>query len=257
MRAPTILLTLPLLVACAAPSGPPETPREERLPQPPLLETFQLPVDWDARSPAEFEAFVLERLPEDARVLLEEPTLEELSRALDREDQSSVRAAVLLGRARTEGAGNVLFRRLAKRVVPSSRPADAGDVVAAAALARFPRPERWWRIVRLVDGANPHPDLEVRVECAATALHMGFDQVIPFLLQVLRIDTWDGRADQLDFVPGDHTAWARGRAAEALSTRAGIPLTYRFDGPIADREHEARRLASLLRKAAETAVRIE
>jgi len=100
--------------------------------------------------------------------------------------------------------------------------------------------------VPLAVGSRPHPDLEVRVECAATALFAGFEQVIPFLLQVLRIDTFAGRSDQRDFAVSSTTAWARGRAAEALSAYAGVPLTYRPDGPIAHREEEAAKLEARL-----------
>ena len=98
----------------------------------------------------------------------------------------------------------------------------------------------------LAVGARPHPDLEVRVECAATALSAGFKEVVPFLLQVLRIDTFAGQRDQRDFAVSPTTAWARGRAAEALSAYAGVPLTYRFDGPIAHREEAAAQLEALL-----------
>jgi hypothetical protein len=70
--------------------------------------------------------------------------------------------------------------------------------------------------------------------------------VIPFLLQVLRIDTYAGLADARDFAVSPTTAWARGRAAEALSAYARVPLTYRFDGSIAHREQEAARLEALL-----------
>ena len=102
------------------------------------------------------------------------------------------------------------------------------------------------RCLGLLAGALPHPDLEVRVECAATALHAGFGEVIPFLLQVLRINTSAGEADRRDFAVSPTTAWARGRAAEALSAAAGVPLTYRVDGSIAHREEEAAKLEQLL-----------
>ena len=70
--------------------------------------------------------------------------------------------------------------------------------------------------------------------------------LVPFLLQVLRIDTHAGRNDRRDFAVSPTTAWARGRAAEALSAHAGVPVTYRYDGSIAHREEEAARLEALL-----------
>lgn len=211
------------------------------------------PSNWDTVTDAEFSALVERELPANFLTPLSESALEELGRALDRMDLTSVRAAVLLGRSRTRTAGNVLFSRLQKRESGPERHSDAGDVVAANALARFPRPERWWRLVRLVDGERPHPDIEVRVEAACTMLHVGIDRVIPFLLQILRIGTWEGQSDELDFDPTDTTAWIRGRAAEALSIRAGVPLLYHPDAPIAAREREARMLAELLAKAGQTA----
>jgi len=196
--------------------------------------------------PLDFERLVLHELPEGTRTLLPKNLRLELGRALDAMDPTSVRAAVILGRCGTEQAGNILFRRLQRRVLGPTRPSDAGDVVAAAALTRFPQPERWHKIARLAIGPDPHPDLEVRVECAASALRLGDERPIPFLLQVLRIGTYEGQREPLDFTPSETTAWARGRAAEALSEYAGLPLRYREDGPIAAREREARRLEERL-----------
>ncbi|MCI0572489.1 MAG: hypothetical protein L0Y66_17175, partial [Myxococcaceae bacterium] len=84
------------------------------------------------------------------------------------------------------------------------------------------------------------------VECACGALAVGRDEPIPFLLQVLRIDTWAGREDERDFIASTTTAWARDRAARALSERAGLPLRYHPDAPIPQREREAQRLARAL-----------
>ena len=103
------------------------------------------------------------------------------------------------------------------------------------------------RLLRLAVGSRPHPDLDVRVECAITALALGSDEPIPFLLQILRIDTYAGEHDERDFEPSETTAWPRGRAAQALSRRAGVPLLYQPDGSIADMEREVRELERLLR----------
>ncbi|HED65538.1 MAG TPA: hypothetical protein ENJ09_08280 [Planctomycetes bacterium] len=246
---PLLLLPLPCLscgsLDAAKRSGEPDTSSVAASPLP-WNGTWVPPEDWATMPPADFERLVLAALPDGTRTLLEKPTRIELGAALDRMDTSSVRAAVILGRCATEQAGNILFRRLQRRVLGPSRESDAGDVLAAAALARFPRPERWHKIARLAIGANPHPDLEVRVECAITALSLGDERTIDFLLAVMRIGTIEGLDDELDFTPSQTTAWARGRAAEALSAYAGLPLRYRADAPIADRERETRRLAEAL-----------
>lgn len=223
------------------------------LPRGPVL---VLPPDWRSTSPAAFEAWVLAALPEERATPIDKADLRELQKALDegvtvlegeRRDPLAVRAAVILGRSRYPSSAAILIRRLEKRVLGPERHSDCGDAVAAAALARFPDPRRYaQRLVPLAAGSSPHRDLEVRVECAATALAAGFEQGIPFLLQVLRIDTYAGLEDVRDFAVSPTTAWARGRAAEALSAHAGVPLTYRFDGSIAHREQEAARLAALL-----------
>ncbi|MEM7310528.1 MAG: hypothetical protein AAF682_27885 [Planctomycetota bacterium] len=171
-----------------------------------------------------------------------------LESALDGMDVTSVRAALLLAHSRHRGSGERLVRRLEQREVGPTRGADSGDVIAAAAMAGFPEAERWReRLVELAVGGDPHPDLEVRVECACTVLALGDDGPIEFLLQVLRIDTYAGATEERDFEPSIFTAWARGRAAVALSRRAGVPVTYQPDGSIADREREANRLEGLLR----------
>jgi len=251
----TSLLLVPSLVALCALGGCRSSepvfsdPARPAPPPPPRAAEWSPPSDWDTMSAVRFEEMLLANMPDHQRTPLPQPIRAQLREALNRMDQSSVRAATMLARSYTDEAGNGLLRRLQLREVGPDRASDAGDVVAAAGLARFPRPERWWRIVELVDGVNPHPDLEVRVECACTALHYGIDRVIPFLLQVIRIGTWAGQDDVLDFTPDDTTAWARGRAAEALSIRAGVPLRYDPDAPVADREREARRLEALLADA--------
>jgi hypothetical protein len=215
-------------------------------PRPTTAPPWDPPAEWSTMGLADFEALVLANLPEDRVTPLRDATLKELARALDAMDETSVRAAVMLGRSQSPDAAEVLLARLQRRVLGPERNSDAGDVVAAAALGRFPRPERYWRIVRMVDGAQPHPDLEVRVECACTALSSGFDRVIPFLLEVLRIGTWIGESDARDFTPPETSAWVRSRAAEALSARAGVPVTYQADASIAEREREIHALEALL-----------
>lgn len=222
----------------------------------PRGEEVVLPPGWRTNSPEEFWEWVRTALPEDRATPIAKSGVRELQKALDdvstplgdgAHDPLAVRAAVILGRSRYPSNASILIRRLEKRVLGPERWSDCGDTVAAASLARFPDPARYaQRLVPLAAGSRPHPDLEVRVECAATALRAGFTEVIPFLLQVLRIDTHAGQADRRDFAISPTTAWARGRAAEALSAFAGVPVTYRPDGSIAHREEEAAKLEALL-----------
>ncbi|HEX6883315.1 MAG TPA: hypothetical protein VF530_08030 [Planctomycetota bacterium] len=252
------LLLLPLVLLLAALPACRSRPVDEEalslvLPRAPEL---VLPPAWRTLPLAGFEDWLLAALPEAVATPLHKTSLRELARALEEvstpapgggQDPLAVRAALILGRSLHPASAAVLIRRLERRALGPERWSDAGDCVAAAALARFPNPQRYaQRLVPLAVGTRPHPDLEVRVECAATALHAGYTGVVPFLLQVLRIDTHAGRSDRRDFAVSPTTAWARGRAAEALSAHAGVPVTYRFDGSIGHREEEAARLEALL-----------
>jgi hypothetical protein len=214
-----------------------------------------LPAGWDTLEPFAFEQLLADFFA-PARPGQPAPTIYydraafgALTDALERMDAISVRAALLLAHSRHEKSGNRLMRRLGQREVGPERGSDAGDIVAAAALADFPGAAELYLedLHKLAVGRRAHPDLEVRVECAAAALLLGDDAPVPFLLQVLRIDTFAGQSDARDFESGEHTAWARGRAAAALSRRAGVPVDYQPDGSILSREREAARLERLLR----------
>ena len=241
MRALLLLFALFLALAlsgCAL-LGPPEEPRTP------------LPDGWDTISPLAFEELLAREFSPDRPVFFERAGYEVLTDALNRMDQTSVRAALLLAHSGHEVSGRRLIRRLARRIEGPEIGSDAGDVVAAAALPRFAGAAELYRkkLASLARGSRPHPDLEVRVECAASALELGDDASIPFLLQVLRIGTYAGQADERDFTVTPQTAWARGSAAAALARRAGIPCAYQPDGSLADREREAARLAQMLAPA--------
>lgn len=209
--------------------------------------TWFPPPNWDRLSLEAFEELVERELPPDVVTRFPKETVAELMRALDAMDQRSLRAVILLARSRSHRTAEALLDRLEKRVEGPRRESDAADCVAAAALARFPVPERYAvRVAALAAGPRPHPDLEVRVECAASALAHGRDEVIPFLLKVLRIDTPAGLEDRRDFIASPTTAWPRATAARALSARAGLPVTYQSDAPLVHREREAAALAAAL-----------
>lgn len=204
--------------------------------------------DWDSLAPLEFERRVLEALPGGAATELDEFLLAELEGALDPPGPRAVRAAVVLGRSASRASSEVLLRRLERRVARPDRSGDAADVVAAGALERLD--DGAWaasRLAALGAGTGAHPDLEVRVACAVAALAHGSDEVVPFLLQVLRIGTPAGALDRRDFPVSDTTTWARSEAALALARRAACPDTYPADGPLDARDAATRDLAERLR----------
>lgn len=241
MRAPLLVASLLLPLASCAGIGEPIDPRPEReldLPRRDLAAT------WDQSGPWDFERYALGLGPGSWSASARRT----LTEALAGEGERSVRAAVLLARG---GPGDLetLRARLEQRVEETLRHGDAAEVVAAAALARSGAGEVLPLLVELADGASPHPDLEVRVECGAGALDRGRTDVIPFLLRVLHAGTPAELADPIDWTPVDTLAWSKSRAAEALSRRAGVPCRFQPDGPFADQQREAARLAAQLRAA--------
>jgi hypothetical protein len=169
-----------------------------------------------------------------------------LQAALEGPAQRATRAVLILARCQEPWAGGALLHRLETRSVFAERWEDAGDQAAAAALARIPlEPEQRERLYALVDGPKPHPDLEVRTECAIAALAHGEQRAIGFLLRVLRIDTPSADREG-PITASPTTAWPRGRAAEALCRVAGVPFSDWSDQPLVDREAAADRLEALL-----------
>lgn len=234
------------LAACAwSCAGAPERP-EQRSSAPPAAagEPAGLRADWSALSPAAFERWI-DAL--DGPLALDPRARGELALALDEPGAAGVHAAVLLGRQRTPEAAELLLARLERRVASAERNGDAADVVAARALAlssaaRALAP----RLEALAVGERPHPDLEVRVECAASALALGRDAVQPLLLRVLLLGTELGRGSEAELGTSPTTAWARGRASAALAARAGIPDPYRADASLAARVDAVRVLREAL-----------
>lgn len=202
------------------------------------------PANWALLEPYAFEQMLEREMPVGRETPIARAARGELSSALNRMDASSVRAAVILGRSLHRASLELLLQRLERRREGPAIESDAGDVTAAAALALYKGPRKAGeRLEALAVGRRAHPDLEVRVECARAALARGRTGSIPFLLQVLRIDTHAGQRDERDFETSPQTAWARSRAAEALSAFAGLPCTWRADASIAERELGAARLA--------------
>lgn len=216
----------------------------DRSPSPRALEA---PAGWRTASSYGFERLALAWPPADAPAELDEASFAELTHCLALEDETGVRAAVLLARSRDPRAGEALLERLEARVLHELRHGDAPDVVAAAALYGWDfRPDVPDRLATLADGPEPHPDLEVRIECAASALGFGRDEVIPFLLRVLRSNTPAETIDPPDWPPTETMAWSKSRAAEALARRAGVEPDFRPDGSFEDEMRSADRLAHAL-----------
>jgi hypothetical protein len=206
-----------------------------------------LPTSWRGANDLAFERALDAWLPPGSAHRLSADDLATLTSALDGSDRSAVRAAVLLARTRELHAGDALLARLEKRVsVPGATGEDAVDVVAACAFAEgTPGTNAAGRLAELAAGKRPHPDLCARVECARSALALGRDGGIPFLLQVLRMATTAGTPLGADDSPAD-LAFAQTRAAEALAARAGTDARFRPEASVKDREAEASRLEKLL-----------
>jgi len=236
------LLPALVLCACRAPAPPPDAARTARATRPELL---ALRADWGTCDALSFERAV-DALPPDGG-LLDERDLAHLGAALGRSDPVALRAAILLGRSADPRAGRALLARLEARDYDRERHADAADVVAAASLAGWAfAPDVPARLAALAVGARPHEDIEVRVECAASALAFGRDEVAPFLLRVLRSQTPAELEDPPDWETKRTMAWSKARAALALSARAGVPCSFDPDASYADQRAETERLARLL-----------
>lgn len=246
--APLVLAAPLLLVELAACAGGPPA-QADALSAPAVA----VPSAWRDAQPLAFSDLVEGLLPEvevdGARVpvRLAPASLTELTQALAGPPPLAVRAAVLLGRSGDPAALEALLVRLEQRVLGPQRISDAGDAVAASALSAWGSdPARLRRLVALAVGPSPHPDLEVRVECARTAVRLGSDAPVPYLVRTLLIGTPAWRRGGGSWPPPPNTAWARERAAEVLAWRAGVAPRYSADASFADREAETERLALAL-----------
>lgn len=201
----------------------------------PVVE-HSLPATWDTTGVWDFEVLVsdLDERPWSTS------DREVLAAALRDPGPRSIRAAVLLSWGEAASYES-LFEHLEARTPEPDRHGDAAEIVAAAALGRRLVPGRAERLAALAIGDEPHPDLEVRVECAASALDLGAAEVTPFLLKVLHAGTPAELTDPIDWPPTDTLAWSKSRAAEALSRYTGLPNRFRPDGPFEHQMAESER----------------
>ncbi len=234
-RAPALLLLALAGAACRASAPPvPVDAASSSAPATPALASASieapadvprpLPKRWDAMPVWDFEQLVARLEPAPWT----EAARGSLGFALLADDLRSVRAAVLLAHG-SEASAELLLEHLEAREPEPERGGDAAEVVAAAALRRFATDERRARLAALASGPDPHPDIEVRVECGVLALDLGADEVAPFLVRVLRAGTPAELEDPFDWPPQATMAWVKGRASDALSRRAGIENPYDAD----------------------------
>lgn len=156
--------------------------------------------------------------------------------------ERALRAALCCSLDQRPGAIEALYARLELRLEPDVRGYAAAEIVAARALGqRQPLPQPWLEPLRaLAVGPHPHPVLDVRVECARAFLDtydpstrplpLRSQEVLRFLLKVLRAETPDQRIDPPDWKRVETLAWTKGRAAETLSAWVPDAGYYTPDG---------------------------
>lgn len=259
VRTPFALLAA-LACAAACRAAPAPAPTEESVPALPqtgaavidATPEWELPAEWQQGSFEEFEAELERWFPTATPTPVSEAAVRELSAAAADGGERGLRAVLVLARSHDADAFSALLAVLDQRTPRSATAADpVGDaafVVAAAALANARTvADAGPRLESLSFGKNPHPDLDVRVQCAASALALGRTRAIPYLLGILRTGTSPRaaapRGTRLeDFVEPQLVA------ARALSARAQVPCDFRARAPLAARAAEADRLERLLAK---------
>lgn len=233
---PALIAPCALALAMACASSPTASDQER-----PVLRV--LPTNWRAVPAWDFEQLVSAQptsgcwSPADRL---------ELDAWMPTDGAESIRSVVLLALGGAPSR-ELLLAHLETRQLPGERHDDAAEVVAACALGRWSDADTARRLAALAVGSAPHPDLEVRVECGAVALDLGREEVIPFLLRVLHAGTPAELSDPIDWAPTDTLAWAKSRASEALSRRAGLPYGFLPDGPFEHQMVEAARLEAALK----------
>ncbi len=245
------------LVSWACHSRAPLTPAQlaEREHQEAWLEqvdashTSALPADWLAGTAKEF-ADALQRWDLPKVILWDKASHTLLTQVLlkpgqtPREAQAAVRAALLLSRDHSPPSQASLLTRLERRMLPEERGRQAVDVVCAAALSKFDGLDAgaMGSLQRLVGGSIPHPDLDVRVECARAYLaHIPCDpqgkpplrarNCLRFLIKVLRSETPAQASDPITWPRIRTVAWPKGRAAQEIERWHPSEIRFQPDGP--------------------------
>ncbi len=235
-------LALILTAGCLSPTLSSSTAEAAELA--PELPVFE---DWRETPRVSFEQALKTWNPSLSQRSLTPEDKVSLSLALSGLDEAAMRAALLLAHSRDPQAAKLLLTRLEERVEGAERNSDGADVVAAASLAAWPEGGRYASALSdLSIGESPHPDLEVRVECASAALARGRTETCGFLLRVLRAGTPAEELELQDWTPKDTMAWAKSRSATALSRHLGVPVRFRADASYQDQLREITAIESLL-----------
>ncbi len=266
----TLLVALLGLAGCQAPAPAVLPPSGEQAPAAPradpasaagpttpaaapvrLPSVVELPPGWATVPLTEFSALLEQCFPAGEARTFPNSAFEELGSALRTNDPLALRAALLLARCSDVRAGELCVARLERRaIVAEEDPLGyAVDLCLAAALRGFAGVrELGSRLESLSFGRRPHPDLEVRVECGATAFALGRDKPLAFLLSILKHGTrlW---APSSGWKPLEDMSFCQRRAAEALCQRAGRPCRYRALLSLDEREDEIRLLEAALSPA--------
>jgi hypothetical protein len=230
----------PALRSAPEPAAPIQT--EDPVARPPAPLAQDLPPGWAAVPLEDFGALLEQAFPAGERRTFSPSAFEELSSALRGDDPLALRALELLARCSDPLAGELLLQRLERRAEPQGELGAALDVAAAAAARAFPESRNAaGRLESLGYGRRPHPDLEVRVECAASALRLGRDKAAAFLLAVLKHGTRLSVASS-GWKPIAEMGFCQRRAAEALCERADRPCRFRPLQPLDEREDDIRAL---------------
>ncbi len=237
----------PASVPTPAPVPAPHVERPAPAPvAPPAPQAVELPAGWAAVPLEGFSALLEASFPAAEKRTLVPSAFEELSSALRGDDPLALRALLLLARCSDPLASELLLQRLERRAPARGELGDTLDLAAAAALRELPEARNGAsRLESLAYGQRPHPELEVRVECACSALYLGRDKALPFLLAILKHGTRLAVASS-SWKPLGEMGFCQRRAAEALSERAGRPCHFRPLQPLAEREADIRALETLL-----------
>jgi hypothetical protein len=215
-------------------------------------EIHELPSGWQAGTAREFaENLTLWDLPrrllwgQSAHAKLTDVLLAPSQDAM--QVQQSVRAALLLARDDSAPSQTSLLIRLERRLAPAERGRHAVDVVCANALGRYDEldSKTLTSLQKLATGHVPHPDLDVRVECALAYLShvpQAEDGPTPlkardslrFLIKVLRAETPAEASDPPTWPRVRTVAWPKGRAVQELTRWFTTEIPFRPDGPWRD-----------------------
>jgi hypothetical protein len=213
-------------------------------PDPPV----ELPLDWLLGTAHQF-AQGLESWNLSQGLLWSHSAQERLTEVLlqpsedARSAQNSIRAALLLAFDSSAPSQTALLIRLERRLAPQERGRQGVEVVCANAMARMPHVENstLGSLSKLAFGPIPHPDLDVRVECARALLaHVPMSEEGPtplkardalrFLIKVLRAETPAQVQDAPTWPRIETLAWPKGRAAQELARWHPTEVPFLPDG---------------------------